>query len=111
MAGIVARYHRGALPCAGQEAFRGLSLSQRKDVLRLASILRLANAFDESRDGHIRRLKVKSENGFVLIAAQGYSPRNRTADAIAGARHLLEMVCRRPVIIKPMRLTGVRTVR
>ncbi len=109
-AGIVARYHRGALPGAGQEALQGLSLSQRKDISRLAAILRLANAFDTSRDGRIRRLEVKSESGFLLIAAQGYSPRDRTAEAIAAARHLMELVYRRPVMVRPMRVARAKAL-
>ena len=77
-AGIVARYHRGALPRAGQKPLRGLSLKQRQDIARLAAILRLANAFDASRDARIQRLQVVNANGIagnkiLLIAAQGYS--------------------------------------
>jgi exopolyphosphatase/guanosine-5'-triphosphate,3'-diphosphate pyrophosphatase len=101
--GIVARYHRGALPGAGQKTLLGLPVNQRKDISRLAAILRLANAFDAARDGRIRALEVRSRNGFLLIAAQGYSSRDRTAEAIAAARHLLETVCRRPVMVRPMR--------
>jgi CHAD domain-containing protein len=104
LAGIVARYHRGALPRAGQKALRGLSVSQRQNVLRLAGILRLANAFDAERDGRIPRLEVGQRNGCLAIAAQGYSPRARHAEAIAAARHLLETVYRRPVMVKPLRL-------
>jgi exopolyphosphatase/guanosine-5'-triphosphate,3'-diphosphate pyrophosphatase len=107
-AGIVARYHRGALPGARQEALRSLSSSQRKDISRLAAILRLANAFDASRDGRIRRLEVKSENGFLLIDAEGYFPRDRTAEGIAAARHLLEMVYRRPVMVRPIRVARAK---
>ena len=102
IAGIVARYHRGALPRTGQEALRGLSLGQRQSVLRLAGMLRLADAFDIPRDGRIQRLDVRHENGFVVIGARGYSPRDRRAEAIAGARHLLEVVYRRPVIVQPL---------
>jgi len=102
MAGVVARYHRGALPRTGQKALRGLSPEQRQDVSRLGGILRLANAFDTSGDGHIRRLEVQNQNGFLTIAAQGYSPRDRSAEAIAAARHLLETVYHRPVMIKAM---------
>ena len=58
-AGAVARYYRGALPRAGQKTLRGLSLKQRQDIARLAAILRLANAFDASRDGRIKRLRIK----------------------------------------------------
>ena len=100
---IVARYHRGALPGARQEALRGLSPGQRRELLPLVAILRLANAFDASRDGRIRRLEVKSENGFLTIAAEGYNPRDRVSEAIAAGRHLMEMVDRRPVMVKPLK--------
>ena len=71
--GIVSRYHRGALPRVGQKTLAGLSPGQRQDVLRLAGILRLANAFDCERNGRIQRLEVRDHNGFLTIAAQGYS--------------------------------------
>jgi CHAD domain-containing protein len=105
-AGIVARYHRGSLPRAGQPPLRGLSPQQRQDVSRLAAILRLANAFDAARDGRIQRLQIRNgadKKSPLLIAAQGYLPRDNQAEAIAAGRHLLEIVYRRPVIIKPMR--------
>lgn len=105
LAGIVARYHRGALPRAGQKALRGLSPGQRQSVLQLAGMLRLADAFDIPRDGRIQRLDVRHENGFVVIGARGYSPRDRRAEAIAGARHLLEMIYRRPVIVQPLQMS------
>jgi CHAD domain-containing protein len=103
MAGIVARYHRGALPRSGQEALRGLSGAQRAEALRLAGVLRLANAFDAAHDGRIQRLEVHRHNGFMIIAAEGYSARDRTAENIAAARHLLEIVYRRPVMVKALR--------
>jgi CHAD domain-containing protein len=106
-AGAIARYHRGALPRAGQKALRGLSLKQRQDIARLAAILRLANAFDASKDGRIKRLRVKrgeAGNKILLIEAQGYSARDNQAEAIAAARHLLETVYRRAVMVKPMKV-------
>jgi CHAD domain-containing protein len=101
--GIVSRYHRGALPRVGQETLAGLTPGQRQDVLRLAGILRLANAFDCERNGRIQRLEVHDRNGFLTIAAQGYTARDRMAERIAASRHLLETVSRRPVMIKPLR--------
>ena len=61
-AGIVARYHRGALPRAGQKPLRGLPLGQRQNITKLAAILRLANAFDASRDHRVQRLQVMNGN-------------------------------------------------
>ena len=103
-AGIVARYHRGTLPQFRQKPFQGLSPAQRRDILRLAAVLRLANAFDARRDGRIQRLEVQSQNGWLQIAAQGYSVRDRAAESIAAARHLLETVYHRPVMVKPMKV-------
>ena len=105
-AGIVARYHRGALPRLGQKPLQGLSLKEKQDVSRLAAILRLANAFDASREGRIHRLQVRNGvegNKILLIAAQGYSPRDNQAEGIAAARHLMETVYRCPVMVKPMK--------
>jgi CHAD domain-containing protein len=101
--GFVARYHRGVLPGAGQKTLVGLNPSQRQCLLQLAGILRLANAFDADRTGLIQRLEVHQQNGFLQIAAQGYSPRDRIAESIAAARHLLETVYHRPVMVKPLR--------
>jgi CHAD domain-containing protein len=105
---IVARYHRGALPGAGQETLVGLTQGQRQSVQKLAGILRLANAFDAGRNGHIQRLKVHEQNGFLEIAAQGYSPRDRAAENVAAARHLLEIVYRQPLMVKTLRATRAR---
>jgi CHAD domain-containing protein len=108
LAGVVARYHRGALPQARQKTLRGLSPSKRQTALRLAGILRLASAFDAERDSRIQRLEVHDQNGFLVIAAQGYSSRQRLAEKIASARHLFETVYRRPVMVKPLRVAKPR---
>lgn len=105
LAGIVARYHRGALPAARQGAFQKLSVSARQDVQWLAAILRLATALDAERDGRVHRVEVQpaalgKQAGHIVVLAEGYSPRDRMAEGIAAARHLLELVVRRPVIVK-----------
>jgi len=107
IAGIVARYHRGSLPRTGQKALQNLTADQRTEVLWLAGMLRLANAFDANRTGRVSRLEVRLQDGFILIAAQGYSSRDRSAEQIAAARHLLETVCRRPVMVKALRPSAV----
>jgi hypothetical protein len=103
--GIVARYHRGALPRAGQKTLEGLTQRQRQSIQKLAGILRLANAFDSQGDGRIQHLEVHKQNGFLAIAAQGYSPRDRTAERVAAARHLLETIYRQPLMVKALRAT------
>jgi CHAD domain-containing protein/HD superfamily phosphodiesterase len=101
-AGTIARYHRGALPHAGQKPLLGLAQLPRQDATRLAAILRLANAFDAQGDARIQRLEIHQKNGALVVAAQGYTSRDRMAETIAGARHLLETVCRRPIMVKSL---------
>ncbi len=58
-AAIVARFHSGALPTRNHKALRDLLPDEQKTTIQLAAILRLANAFDVSHDGHIRRLQIE----------------------------------------------------
>jgi exopolyphosphatase/guanosine-5'-triphosphate,3'-diphosphate pyrophosphatase len=110
LAAAVARYHRGALPRTGQKTLLGFTPAERKIMQRLAGILRLADAFDGNRDGRITRLEVEEREGYLLVAAEGYSPRDRMAESVAGARHLLETVYRRPVMIKTLTQPSLKLV-
>jgi CHAD domain-containing protein/HD superfamily phosphodiesterase len=137
-AAIVARFHCGALPVRSHKALRDLLPEEQKVIIRLAAILRLANAFDAAHDGHIRRVKVENlaaqnrqrgangsrslgSNGFrrkpatlgrneaLVIAAEGYAPGSSTAQVIAAERYLLEIVLKRPVIVKAAGAASVRS--
>jgi CHAD domain-containing protein/HD superfamily phosphodiesterase len=122
-AAVVARFHCGALPVRSHKALRDLLPEEQKTIIRLAAILRLANALDAGHDGHIRRVQVesaaseskdrkRSTNGFLrkpaslgrnealVIAAEGYVPGSPTAQTIAAERYLLETVLRRPVVVR-----------
>jgi len=124
-AAIVARFHCGALPTRSHKTLRDLLPDEQKQIIRLAAILRLANALDAAHDGHIRRVQIENgvtqsrargprTNGFLrkpeplgknealAIVAEGYAPGSLTAQAIAAERHLLETVLRRPVVVKAM---------
>jgi CHAD domain-containing protein/HD superfamily phosphodiesterase len=103
LAGVVARYHRGALPRVGQKALGSVARSEREMLLRLAAILRLADAFDAERNGAIGSLEVGWRKDFIVVQAQGYSPLDPVAERVAAARHLLEVVYRRPVLVERLR--------
>ena len=96
----VARYHRGALPDVGK--LRDVPFGQRHLIKLLAGILRLANALDAGHDGCIQRIKVGRSNGFIVVHAQGLRTDSALAERIAGARHLLEITCGLPVLVRPM---------
>ena len=101
LAAVVARYHRGALPRPRKKCMQFLELGDRRVVLQLAGVLRLANALD-TRNGTAPRLKVALDNKTILLQAAGYRPLNRSAQQVAAARHLLEVVLRRPVLVSAL---------
>jgi CHAD domain-containing protein/HD superfamily phosphodiesterase len=130
-AAVVARFHAGALPTRRQKAVRDLLPDEQKVIIRLAAVLRLANALDATHNGRIRRVRIENTvgrkrsrergaNGFLrepaalgmnealVIAAEGYTPGSPTAQTIAAERYLLETVLRRPVVVRAMKSTAGR---
>jgi len=96
----IARYHRGTLPRPAK--LRDLPSTQRNRIKLLAGILRLANAFDADHDGSIQRFTVARSDGFVIVQAVGLIAESSLAETIAEARHLLEISCNLPVLVRPL---------
>jgi CHAD domain-containing protein len=99
VAGMAARYHRGALPSDSQKTFGSLDQEQKSAVRLLGGIMRLADSFDRSHDGLVQRLEVENQNGRMTIRAIGYDPATRDAEEIAAARHLLESQIGIPIMV------------
>src|SRR5262249_52765139 len=95
----IARYHRGTLPRGAK--LRDFSPAQRQKIRLLANMLRLANALDADHDGSIKGLTLARNGGFVTIRAQGLAADSDLAETIAGARHLLELSCSLPILVRP----------
>ena len=121
-AALVARFHCGTLPARSHKTLRDLLTEEQRVVIRLAAILRLANALDVAHDGHVRRVKIeysatptRRANGLpykriapgqrdaLIVGAEGFVAGSRTAQAVAGERYLLETVLRRPIVVKAMK--------
>jgi len=107
LAALVARYHRGALPRPGGKRMQLLPLEERPIAMELAGVLRLANALDlrPGRGGndHAPRLDVSLQDRSVVVRVPGYSASDGSAESVAAARHLLETVLRRPVLVRALR--------
>jgi CHAD domain-containing protein len=110
MAAVVARYHRGALPRPRGKTMQLLELPDRPIAMELAAVLRLANALDTGHRGKgnesAPRLEVSVHDHFVLVRVAGYSALDGSAEGVAGARHLLETVLRRPVVVRALRASA-----
>ncbi|MBV8811546.1 MAG: CHAD domain-containing protein [Acidobacteriaceae bacterium] len=99
----VVRFHRGIFPHPRHNSFRRLAPEQRRISKLLAGILRFAHAFDDAHDGRVHRLQVEDKNEFLLISAAGFLPLTRMGQDVAAARHLLEIVVRKPILVKPLK--------
>lgn len=65
---LVARYHRRASPQPEHEGYNTLSREHRIAVAKMAAILRLAIALDDSRSQRIHELMCEIEEGRLIIA-------------------------------------------
>jgi CHAD domain-containing protein len=107
---VVARYHRGALPHSRSKTMQALELPDRATATELAGVLRLANALDAPLGrGPVEapRLEVSLQDRSVVVRSLRYSALDRLAEGVAGARHLLETVMRRPVLVRTLRTVPV----
>jgi len=93
-----------------------LELADRPIAMELAGVLRLANALDTRHGLPVGEneiapkpelsLKVSLQDRFVLVRTSGYSALDSSAESVAAARHLLETVLRRPVIVRALLRTS-----
>jgi exopolyphosphatase/guanosine-5'-triphosphate,3'-diphosphate pyrophosphatase len=112
VAAVVARYHRGALPRPRGKTMQVLELADRRIAMELAGILRLANALDprhmhggkENENENIPRLEVSLQDRCVTLRVAGHSALDGAAEGVAAARHLLETVLHRPVLVRALTL-------
>jgi exopolyphosphatase / guanosine-5'-triphosphate,3'-diphosphate pyrophosphatase len=63
----VVRYHRKALPSSAHSEYVALNREQRLQVLKLAAILRIADALDRGHAQRVRSVKVDVAEGDVLL--------------------------------------------
>ena len=89
----------GAFAFNADEEYRSVPASQRKLVLQLTGILRLAAALAAvpSPPG----LEVKTSKNVITLLVEGFDPTSEHASAIAEARHLLEYASGSAVLVRP----------
>ena len=98
-AALVARFHRRALPYPDHQKLRVYELPLRQSLIRLAAILRMANAFQAKPYRAMRRLHVENGPGFLVIRAEGFRDRDPINSKLSVARRFLEFVFQRSVHI------------
>jgi exopolyphosphatase/guanosine-5'-triphosphate,3'-diphosphate pyrophosphatase len=67
----VIRYHRGDLPASTDMEYVALQKDERILTLKMASILRVADALDRGHSQHIRSIIVEKKSEAIFVHAQG----------------------------------------
>jgi exopolyphosphatase/guanosine-5'-triphosphate,3'-diphosphate pyrophosphatase len=67
----VIRYHRGDLPSPADIDYVALQKDERILMLKMASILRVADALDRGHSRHIRSITVEKKSESIVLHAQG----------------------------------------
>jgi exopolyphosphatase/guanosine-5'-triphosphate,3'-diphosphate pyrophosphatase len=71
LVGLVARYHRRASPQPSHEGYGTISQEQRVIVSKLAAMIRLAIALDDTRSGRIREIECIRDEKQLVIQVPG----------------------------------------
>lgn len=82
---LLCRYHRKSIPAARHPEFQSLTAEQRRSVLLLAPLLRLADALDRSRDQRVEAITCEVRNGTVHLTIQSPQDTGLEQWAVEGA--------------------------
>ncbi len=106
--GLIARFHRRALPSLNHKALKNFQLPLRHALLFLSGTLRMANAFGAKPYRAVRRLEVEFCAGVVIVRAEGYTEADPITPKLSEAKRLLEFTFHRPMhILTPQAQIGV----
>jgi exopolyphosphatase/guanosine-5'-triphosphate,3'-diphosphate pyrophosphatase len=82
--GTIARYHRRGLPQKSHPEFMRLDRDERVRVLKLAAILRLANALDAEHEQKVTDLRLIEQDSSWIVELEGTG--DLTMERLAGAQ-------------------------
>ncbi len=100
LVGLTARYHRRANPSPSHQGFANLNREQRGAVAKMAAILRVAKALDESRSQRIRELQCTHEDDRLVIGIPGVTDLSVEQLAIKQSGSLFEEVFGMKVLLR-----------
>ncbi|MEQ8786282.1 MAG: Ppx/GppA phosphatase family protein [Pirellulaceae bacterium] len=97
---LVARYHRRASPLPNHEGYATLERDERVAVAKLAALLRVAVALDESRSQRIGELRCTVDEDRIVIQAPGVEDLSLEQLALNQNASLFEEIFGLPVLLR-----------
>lgn len=103
LVGLVARYHRRAYPQNSHDSYRNLHRDDRVAVSKMAAILRIAIALDDTRTGRINDFKCVRESKKLVIMVPGIDDVSLEQISLKQNSGLFQDVFGIPVLLRPGR--------
>jgi len=100
---LTARYHRRASPKPTHTVFTVLSRDQRIAVVKMAAMLRVADALEASHSQRLHELKFSREGGRLVIAIPQIEDLSLEQLALKQSGSLFESTFGMPVLLRKMR--------
>ncbi len=100
---LVARYHRRSSPLPTHEGYATLDRDQRVAVAKMAALLRVAVALDESRSQRVGEVKCAAEDGRVVVSVPGLEDLSLEQLALDQSGTLFEETFGMPVLLRTVR--------
>jgi exopolyphosphatase / guanosine-5'-triphosphate,3'-diphosphate pyrophosphatase len=106
LVGLVARYHRRSSPQPTHEGYSTLDRADRVAVSKLAAILRIAIALDESRSQRITDIHCRMDKKRLIISVSGVEDVSLEQLALRQSGNLFEETYGIPAQIRTIRRSG-----
>lgn len=97
---LVIRYHSRSFPKASHKEYMDLSPKRRRTVVKLASILRLAEALDCEHSGRVESVKVTVRKKKVILLLKGKGDLLLERWALNYGSRLFEKTYKRKIVIE-----------
>jgi exopolyphosphatase/guanosine-5'-triphosphate,3'-diphosphate pyrophosphatase len=97
---LVARYHRRASPKSDHEGYAMLDRERRIAVAKMAALLRVADAMDDSRSQRIQEIHCKSEDDRIVISIVNVEDLSLEQLALRQNGSLFEEIFGVPVVLR-----------
>ena len=103
LAALVARYHRRASPKSTHQGYTTLDRDSRIAVVKMAALLRVAIALDDSHSQRIKEIRCSRENGRLVISVPNVDDLSVEQLALHQSRSLFEETFGLQVLLRGVR--------
>ena len=97
---LIARYHSGSLPKASHKEFMALSPKRREIVLKLAVLMRLAEALDREHGSKVEKFQLIIRKKKLILRLKGQGDLLLEKWALGSGARFFEKIYKRKMVVE-----------